>query len=300
MQPMWRIAFQVPEAQVNAFANLLDAHADAVSTFEIEEGGLWLIEGTSTAEPDTVRIGTKLAVLAASFGIAEPELTFEPIAPIDWVTQTYLSFPPIRVGRFLVHGSHHKKPVPAGSIGLQIEAAMAFGSGEHATTQGCLAALDDLSRAIRPARVLDMGCGSGILSFAAARLWHVPVLGVDIDPLSVEIARENAVLNGVRHLVRLEPGNGYHTAAVGQLGPYDLIVANILARPLVRMAPLLKHHLAPGGRVVLSGLLRRQERFVEGAHRRQKLRLVRRYRRHDWSALVFQAEGSKNGGGAGA
>ncbi|MFC7333500.1 50S ribosomal protein L11 methyltransferase [Rhodocista pekingensis] len=288
MQPMWRVAFEVPEAMAPLFAEIVEPHMDAVATFELQEGGNWLIEGTSHAEPDGSRLSTKLAILAASLGLSEPALTIEPIAPIDWVTQTYLSFPPIRVGRFFVHGSHHKTGVPAGCVGLQIEAAMAFGSGEHATTQGCLKALDDLSRSLPLGHALDMGCGSGILGFAIAKLWRVPVLGVDIDDLSVEIAAENAVLNRVAHLVDLRAGNGYATPEVRRRAPFDLIVANILAKPLARMAPQLRRHLAPGGTVVLSGLLRRQENMVLAAHRAQGLRLVRRYRIGDWSTLVLR------------
>ncbi len=288
MQPMWRIAFQVPEAVAPLFAEVVESHVAAISTFELEEGGMWLVEGTAHQEPDGTRIATKIAVLAASLGLPEPDLTVKPLAPIDWVTQTYLSFPPVRVGRFFIHGSHHKKPVPKGCIGLQIEAAMAFGSGEHATTQGCLTAIEDLHKSRKVRNVLDMGCGSGILGFGAARLWHVPVLGIDIDPVSIEIARENAVLNKVHTEVSLFPGNGYDAPEVGRRGPYDLILANILARPLARMAPRLRQHLAPGGTAVLSGLLRRQENMVEAAHRKQGLRLIRRYRLGDWTALVLR------------
>lgn len=291
MQPMWRIAFEVPEACAPAFAELVEGHVDAVSTFELQEGGQWLIEGTSYNEPDTVRLGTKIAVLAAAMGIAEPTMTAEPLPPIDWVTKTYLSFPPIQAGRFFIHGSHHKKPVPYGSIGLQIEAAMAFGSGEHATTQGCLRAISDLHKSGTIANALDMGCGSGILAFAIAKLWKVPVVGVDIDALSVEIATENARLNRVDQWVKLHTGNGYHTNAVrqgGRAGRYDLVVANILARPLARMAPDCRRHLKPGGVAIFSGLLHRQEPLVINAHNAQGLKLLKRYRLGDWSTLVMQ------------
>jgi ribosomal protein L11 methyltransferase len=229
-----------------------------------------------------------MAVLAAALGIEEPALECDPVPAVDWVTQTYLSFPPIRAGRFFVHGSHHKQAVPAGTIPLQIEAAMAFGSGEHATTQGCLLALSDLARRLPLTRALDMGCGSGILAFAIAKLWRRPVTAVDIDPLSVEIARENARLNRVARLVKCHQGNGYDLPEVAAHGPYQLIAANILARPLARMAPQLRRHLAPGGTAVLSGLLKRQEPLVMAAHRAQGLRLVRRYRIGEWSTLVLR------------
>lgn len=291
MQPMWRIAFEVPEACVPAFAELVDPHVDAVSTFELQEGGQWLIEGTSYNEPDTGRISTKIAVMAAAMGIPEPEFTAEPLPPIDWVTKTYLSFPPIQAGRFFIHGSHHKKPVPVGCIGLQIEAAMAFGSGEHATTQGCLRAISDLRKSRKIANALDMGCGSGILAFAIAKLWKIPVVGVDIDALSIEIATENARLNRVNQYVKLFTGNGYRTNAVrkgGRHGVYDVIVANILARPLARMAPDCRRHLKRGGLAIFSGLLHRQEPLVINAHRAQGMKLVKRYRLGDWSTLVMK------------
>lgn len=288
MSGMWRVALTVNESVVQPFAQVLEDHVDAVSTFELEEGGDWLIEGTSHGEPDQVRLLGRVTVLAMALGQPDPVLEVEPLAPIDWVTQTYLSFPPIRAGRFFVYGSHHKRPVPAGCVGLLIEAAMAFGSGEHATTQGCLRALSDLHKSFPIERALDMGCGSGILSFAAAKLWRKPVVAVDIDALSVEIATENARLNRVNKLVTCRHGNGYSTPIVGHKGPYDLIVANILARPLARMAPSLRRHLRPGGYAVLSGLLARQEKLVIAAHRRQGLKLVRRYRIGEWNTLVLK------------
>jgi len=291
MQPMWRIAFEVPEAHVTRFAEVVEPHVDAVSTFEIEEGGRWLVEGTSYNEPDTGRLSTKIALLATSLGLPQPDFTAEPLPPIDWVTQTYLSFPPIQAGRFFIHGSHHKKPVPLGSIGLQIEAAMAFGSGEHATTQGCLRAISNLRKSRTITNALDMGCGSGILAFAIAKLWKVPVVGVDIDQISIEIARENAELNRVDRFVKLYVGNGYRTAAVrqgGRKGKYDVVVANILARPLAKMSADCRRHLRPGGIAIFSGLLNRQEALVINAHRMQGLKLIRRHRMGDWSTLVMQ------------
>lgn len=284
---MWRVALTVPAEHAGRFADLVEPLVDAISTFELEEHVAWLVEGTSYGEPDLAELNSRVAVLSAALGIAEPALQSEELPAIDWVTQTQLSFPPIRVARFFVHGSHHRQDVPGSVIGLQIEAAMAFGSGEHATTQGCLIALSDLAKRIRVRRALDMGCGSGILAFAIARLWHAPATGVDIDFQSVVIANENARLNRVQRLVRCYRGPGYQTPEV--TGRYDLIVANILARPLARMAKDLRRHLAPGGRVVLSGLLHRHEPLVLAAHRMQGLRLERRYRIGDWAALVLRA-----------
>jgi ribosomal protein L11 methyltransferase len=164
---------------------------------------------------------------------------------------------------------------------------MAFGTGEHGSTRGCLLALDRLARQHRFRRVLDMGCGSGILGIAAHKVSGARVLGVDLDAISVFQARQNARRNKVANRVRFAFGDGYVTRAVRTSPPFDLVFANILARPLVRMAPRMRAHLAPGARVVLSGLLARQERMVLGAHRMQGLRLVRRHTVGEWRTLVL-------------
>jgi ribosomal protein L11 methyltransferase len=178
--------------------------------------------------------------------------------------------------------------VPAGRYGLLIVAATAFGSGEHDTTRLCLEALQELARQRRVRRPLDVGCGSGILSLAAALLWRVPVLGSDLDPESVRVARDNARLNRLRSLVTIVGGNGYGAPAIRRRAPFDLIVANILARPLCRLAPDLARHLEPGGVAILSGLLIEQEAQVAAAHRAQGLALVGRRRSRAWSALILR------------
>jgi ribosomal protein L11 methyltransferase len=286
---LWRIALTVPQAHVAVFADAVGDFAAAVSTFEQEEDGdAWLIEATSQGEPDRARLAARIAVLAAALGLEEPALEVEQLPGLDWLTRSYQSFPPIRAGRFFIYGSHYEGEVPPGAVGLLVDAATAFGSGEHATTRGCLLALDLLARRAPVRRALDMGCGSGILAMGIAKMWRRPVLGVDIDDESVRVARLNARRNRVAALVRSEAGNGYSVPEVAKSGPYDLIAANILARPLARMAPDLKRNLAPGGHAVLSGLLIRQENRVLSAHRRQGLHLVRRFRLGDWSTLVLR------------
>lgn len=287
---LWRIALTVPQSHVAVFADAVGDVAVAISTFELEEGeqGAWLIEATSQGEPDRQRLLARVAVLAEAFGIAEPELTLEPLPRLDWLTRSYQSFPPIRAGRCFIYGSHYEGEVPPGTVDLLIDAATAFGSGEHATTKGCLLALDRLARRGHVRSALDMGCGSGILALAIAKLWHRPVLAVDIDRESVRVARLNARRNQVAGLVTARAGDGYRTPGVAAGGPYDLVAANILARPLARMAPDLRRNLAPGGTAVLSGLLIRQENRVLHAHRQQGLYLSYRLRVGDWSTLVLQ------------
>lgn len=284
----WRIAFTVPEAAAGAFAEVVGDHADAVATFELEEGGDWLIEATSHREPDHVRLKMRIAVLAAAIGAPDPEVTIEALPTVDWLTRSYSSFPPIRAGRYFIHGSHHEGEIPVGAIGLHIDAATAFGSGEHGSTRGCLLALDRLARRLRVRRALDMGCGSGILAIAVAKTWRVPVIAVDIDEESVRVTRENAAINRVDRCIIADGGDGYATPIARKKAPYDLIAANILARPLAKMAPDLARHLAPGGYAVLAGLIARQERHVLAAHRAQGLRLVARIPMGEWRTLVLR------------
>jgi ribosomal protein L11 methyltransferase len=287
MPAAWRIAFTVPAASVRAFADIAGGPADAVSTFEIGDGRDWLVEIVSMVAPDRPLLAARVAVLAEALGLAEPDVAIEPLPRLDWLSRSLEGFTPRRIGRYFIHGSHHRGGVPAGAVGLRVDAATAFGSGEHASTAGCLSALDRLARRQRVQRVLDMGCGSGILAIAAAKTWRVPVVAVDIDAEAARVARLNAKANGVSALVAVAGGNGYEVAVVRRAEPFDLITANILARPLARMAPDLARHLAEGGVAVLSGLLARQERHVLAAHRSQGLHLAARLTIGDWRTLIM-------------
>ncbi len=233
-----------------------------------------------------------LALAAAASGLAVPEPRIHAVPAIDWVAANYREFPPVQVGRYFVHGSHWRRGSPAGSFGLRIDAATAFGSGEHATTKGCLLALDRLRRRNRRmGRVLDLGCGSGILALAAARTWRRPTLAVDIDPIAVKVAGANARANGLAPWIRTRVSPGFANPAIARRGPYELILANVLARPLMAMARPLARCLAPGGSVVLSGLLPQQERQVLWAQRLQGISLVARIRIDGWSTLVVGRRG---------
>ncbi|MEI6557230.1 MAG: 50S ribosomal protein L11 methyltransferase [Rhodospirillaceae bacterium] len=289
----WRVAVTVPEATVEGFADAIGEGAAAVSTFELQEGGDWLVEATWIGEPETARLSARVAVQAGAAGIAEPALEIGPLPAIDWVSHAYRGFPPLRAGRYFVYGSHFEGRLPAGAVTLKIDAATAFGTGEHGSTRGCLLALDALAKRwrgwgrCRLGQVLDVGCGSGILALAAARTWRVPALAVDLDAESVRVATVNARLNGLSPLVRTGPADGYRVGAAQRHRPCRLILANILARPLARLAPGLRRHLAPGGVAVLAGLLGRQERLVLAAHRAQGLVLRARIDVGEWRTLVI-------------
>ncbi len=275
-------------AEVDRWSAALDPFAIAIAAFEIVPGGDWRIEAYAidAPDPDAVRAALVEAAKAAPVGL--PPYHIQPLPPVDWLAENRKDFPSQSIGRFFIHGSHHDGRVPAGRIGMLVDAATAFGSGEHATTRGCLAALDRLAKRRRVRRPLDLGCGSGILALGIAKAWRVPVRAADIDLESVRVARENAALNGVARWVRVARSDGYRAALVRGGRPYDVIVSNILAGPLCRFASALRRHLAPGGTAILSGLLVAQEAQVIAAHRRQGLVLARVTRRDGWSTLEFR------------
>jgi ribosomal protein L11 methyltransferase len=286
---MWQAVVRLDRGSPLAFAELMEREAAGISVFEAENGG-WTITSLHRGRPDAGMIRAGLAVAAAAAGIDEPALELAPLPATDWLEAAYAGFPARRVGRFYIHGSHVTAPPPPGARPLHIDAATAFGSGEHATTEGCLLAIDRLGR--RRAglgRALDMGTGSAILAIAIARTWPTAkVEAIDIDPESARVAAANARLNRVAGRVRARQGNGFDAASARTGAAFDLIVANILARPLIRMAPALAGRLAPGGTVVLSGLLKRQEASVLSAYRRAGLCLARRFPISEWQTLVLK------------
>ena len=308
MTELWRIAVAVPTSAVAAIEQALEPFADAALTvLDADPAGsrrpgepqpaswtsdIWLaeacvVEALTTEPPDSAEIIAVLAVAAAAVGIAVPSARIEPIAARDWVAETYRAFPEISVGRYRVRGSHIADPIRPGALTVTIDAALAFGTGEHETTRGCLKALDRLARRFRPERVLDIGCCSGILAIAAAKTWPCRIVASDIDPRAAAVAARNARVNGVAARVQAITATGYRSPAIEEWAPADLILSNILARPLARLAPALSGHLAPEGVAVLSGLLWWQEAFVLGAHRSQGLRLVSRIREGEWTTLVL-------------
>ncbi|WP_445679309.1 50S ribosomal protein L11 methyltransferase [Radicibacter daui] len=282
----WRLEFIVPGGFQALFSEALEEDMEAVSAFEaVPDGSLFNVQGFSRSKPDDGAIGIRLSLLAAALGLEEPAIELTRIEDTDWLRATYEAFPPKTIERFWIHGSHVTEALPAGKTGLLVDAATAFGSGDHPSTEGCLRALDKLARRVKPSRVLDMGCGSGILGMAAAKLWRLPTDAVDIDPESVRVTQENARLNGVTAFMTAETGPGYNTPLV-RGRRYDIIFANILARPLCRMAPQLSAHLAPGGHGILAGLLTIQVPMVLAAHRAAGLHLAFAVPMGEWTTLV--------------
>jgi len=284
--PLWRIAVQVEGAEAaSAVSDIFDALTGSVSAFETREGtpAEWLVETFAGRAVVDAELDLRLTLAATAAGGKILDLIEMPIAERDWLAENRRAFPPQRIGRFFVHGSHwHDKP-PPGSIAIEIDAATAFGTGEHPTTRGCLLAFDRLSKAHRFRRPRDIGTGSGILAIAATKVLHRPVRASDLDPGSVTVARHHARRNGVAHATHVTCASG-----AGRSRGHDLVFANILARPLMRMARDLSRAVAPGGLVILSGLLRRQEAGVLAAYRAQRLALARRIVIDGWSTLVLR------------
>ncbi|MGH7097124.1 MAG: 50S ribosomal protein L11 methyltransferase [Stellaceae bacterium] len=286
MPSPWHVRAQVRGTDAAAAVlALLDAEAGAVSAFERapEE---WTVEAYPQRPLLSPELIARLALTAAAAGGALIDAGEARLPERDWLALNQLAFPPLAIGRFFIYGSHYRGPVPAGRIGIRLDAATAFGTGEHASTQGCLLALVELAKQ-RPIRdPLDIGTGTGILAIAAAKRLHRRVWASDSDPAAIAVARRNVKRNGVALLVRLRIAPGYR-GREPRKRCYDLVLANILARPLALMARDLARVLAPGGRAVLSGILARQESIVLAAHRGVGLRLERRIVVDGWSTLVL-------------
>ena len=215
-------------------------------------------------------------------------VTAAPLPDQDWIRLSQEGLPPVRAGRFFVYGAHDAGEVPGGVIPMKIEAGMAFGTGHHETTSLCLAALSDLAKRRRFSRVLDLGCGTGLLAIGAAKLWRRRVVASDIDAVAIEVTNENARANGIAPLIRAFTADGLTHPSISASAPYDLIVANILASPLTQLAPSIVRALAKGGMLVLSGLLTWQENMVVSFYTPHGLILRARRRDGPWTALVLE------------
>ena len=274
-----------PQAEAEAAASAIDADLELEgATYSIleedEDAGRWRIDGFPRNDGEAEAFRRVLGAFGELVTITEV------LADADWLAMALSGLPPVRAGRFFVYGMHDLGRTPVNTVNLRIEAGAAFGTGHHGTTVGCLLAYDRLLKAHRYARVLDVGCGTGILAIAAAKSRTAVAVGTDIDPVSVRISRENALLNQAR--ARFVRADGLGHRAVRDHGPYDLVFANILARPLVALTQPIKGALKPGGTAILSGLLRSQERMVRAAYLARGFRLVTRIHRDAWATLVLR------------
>ena len=282
-----RLACEEPTARRLAayLGESLDSEDTACAAFEGDDGR-WHVAIHFRGVPDETML-RELVKLAVGEAAADA-LRIEPLADGDWVAKSLAGLKPVRAGRFVVHGAHARGGLRANDIGIQIEAALAFGTGHHGTTLGCLLALDDLAKRRKARRVLDVGTGTGVLAIAAARLWRTHAVAGDIDPVAVRSGRANAQLNCASSMTRFVRAAGSGTLAIKARAPYDLIVANILMTPLTRLAVPLRKLAAPGAHMVLSGLLPGHANAVLAIYRAQGLRLERRITLQGWVTLVMR------------
>ncbi len=272
-------------------AERFDGDAIAVSLVDIG-ARRWRVSVHFQTRPDRTSVRALTAVAGSR------KLRFERVAAKDWVSDSLAGLKPVQAGRFVVHGAHDRARIPQNRLAIEIEAALAFGTGHHGTTRGCLLALDRICKLRSPRRkprVLDLGTGSGVLAIAAARALHRPVLAIDIDPSSVRAARANARLNRAGAMVRIVQGNG--VTGLRGCGPFELVFANILLAPLQRLAAPLRKFITPGGRIVLSGLLSSQANAAMAAYR--GLALERRIDLEGWTTLVLMRRGRPDASVAG-
>jgi ribosomal protein L11 methyltransferase len=285
--PQTRFFFQCHGALARQAYALLDAAFEddglPVAILEIDEADdLQEVSLYATDDPEGIR--RRMAeVLAPLQGL--PAIETEELPDIDWVAHSLAGLRAVRAGRFFVHGAHERGEHRAGEIAIEIEASLAFGTGHHGTTSGCLEAIAEVVEREHPRNALDLGTGSAVLAIAIAKLSRIPVLATDIDPVAVRVARANARLNQAGAHVEAVTAAGFHHAAFAVRRPFDLIVANILARPLMRLAPAMAHHLAPRGSLILSGILDRQRRAVIAAYVGQGFRHVRTLHREGWATI---------------
>jgi ribosomal protein L11 methyltransferase len=276
--PLWKASVALTKSEAADVSAVLELEGSAQAVLIVEEpfADGAVVEALYTEAPDAAYLSR----------IAGREITVAPLPDQDWIRLSQEGLPPVRAGRFFVYGAHDAGTVPHGVIPMRIEAGLAFGTGHHETTALCLAALSDIARQRQFFNVLDLGCGTGLLAIGAAKLWKRRVLASDIDPVAVEVTRDNARANGVGPLVTAVTAEGLTNPLLADAAPYDLLIANILAGPLTQLAPAIQRALAPGAVLLLSGLLRNQEKLVTSFY--QSLRFVGARRSGPWSALVLE------------
>jgi ribosomal protein L11 methyltransferase len=288
-----RASFNLPDEQsaktaVDVLTEIFFEGEAAVAAFERPDGR-WDVTVHFADAPDQALV--RQAVTSAAGADVAGTITFDTVEARDWVKASLEDLVPVPAGRFVVHGAHDRARIAPNKQGIEIEAALAFGTGHHGTTRGCLLLLDHVLKFRKPKRVLDLGTGTGVLAIAAATARKRAVLASDIDAPSVKVARENARLNGVGNLVQAIRATGFAAPEFARHGPFDLVLANILANPLRQLAGPMSGHLAPKAFVILSGLLNHQAAGVVAAYRARGLVPLRHLRIEGWSSLLLQLAG---------
>ena len=289
---MYQISLRTDKAAAQDLSDILlsetgDITASAVSAFESEDASHWLVEALFDVPPDRAQLRTLLGNHLSQQDWATLDIAQLP--EVDWVVRSQQALAPVRAGRFTVHGSHDRDRVHGALNAVEIDAGQAFGTAHHGTTRGCLIMLDRVLQN-EPARfnMLDLGCGTGVLAIAVAKMFRRPVWASDCDTVSVAVAAENARINGVGHLLRPVTAAGFAHPKLREAAPYNLMVANILAGPLYDLAPDIRVYLASGGKLILSGVLHAQASRLRARYAAQGFRMVSQKVLEGWATMLLQ------------
>ena len=280
-------SFELTSILADLLAQREEDPAPAISMHETKDPSIWGLDAYYQTKPDLLTLKKELEVLVSPL----PELELKLLENQDWVALVQRGLSPIRAGRYFIYGSHDRALATKRATDIEIDAGQAFGTAHHGTTKGCLLALDYLFKNVnaRPwCNILDLGTGTGLLAIAAARVLRRKVIASDIDPISVRVAAENAALNEVGPHIRTVEACGLAHTTLQSSGPYDLLIANILAAPLIEMAPDIRKSMRPKGQLILSGLLRTQSRSIEARYRGQGFTLVKRLPLDEWMTLILR------------
>ena len=295
----WKVSAVSPLKFAPTLEEIFQAHIEetpTITSFEIiGDINNNLIEAYFNNQPDAVRLESALKEMARVFNVKPPALEIETLDSQDWVSQSQKLLKPIDAGRFYLYGKHDAEKVPPESLSILMEAGQAFGTGSHETTKGCLLAISERHKKIEPQSILDLGCGSGVLAIAMAKQWETKIIASDIDPIATQTTIENINVNNVKLIecnqnkngIGVVTCDGFEQSVLQDLGPYDLIVANILAGPLVFMAEDIVLNLEAGGQIILSGLLKTQEKDVLTAYEEQGMILTNSYPINEWQTLLL-------------
>lgn len=282
---LWQVRFQCPAEFAALFADAFEEDAAATSWIGQDTDPEWTVELIFEDQPNLDYVKDTIGLIEAENGTSIKGLISEPVPQKDWVKESYQQFPPLKLGQFYVYGSHVEESPPQGMKAILVDAATAFGSGQHGTTAGCLLLLDQIVK-VNPKSALDVGCGSGILALAMASMWDSLILACDNDPEAVRVTKENADLNRLN--LNAFQSEGFSSSILTDYGPFEVITANILASPLIEMAPQMRQHTALAGKIILSGLLITQAPQVLAAYQEQGFTLLEEKPINEWMSLLME------------
>lgn len=283
---MWQLEFELPKSTPEAYQNVLSELFETMLIFESDDKSAWQIKLILTEEPCQETYDLIMAT-AKNFDLDQPKIETIKLPETDWLAENRKSFPAMTIGGFFIHGSHLESSNDDSLIPIQVDASLAFGTGEHATTRGCLEMIASIEQPAVGASILDLGCGTAILAIAMAKLWQRDIWASDIDEDSVMMAWQNCIDNNVGSLVHTLHSNGFDHPVFEEQTPFSLIVANILAEPLCQLAPEMKKNIAGHGKIILSGLLVEQKDRVVKAYEQQGFKLEQEKIIGEWATLLF-------------